>query len=161
MRRLGKHTCACKREKFNSNLFLRLGAGWCQQWWVQDSGVIMAQSLFHLYPWNSSMLLAFAAHLSSACHSRTLLASSKNSSVVPSDFHASSEHRLWPGLGPTSNSEPFTVAMGKMFLLSRPVLYDVVGRLGETGWSQPHLNTQSQWVGDAISRNILAGFKAE
>lgn len=78
------------------------------------------------------MLLAFAAHLSSACHSRTLLASNKNSSVVRSDFHASLEHRLWPGLGPTSNPEPFTVAMGKMFLLSRSK-HAVVGSLGEMG----------------------------
>jgi hypothetical protein len=92
---------------------------------------------FHLCAWNFSTLLASSGHLSSGCHSGNPIASNKKSSALPSNFHGSVEHRLWPGLGPISTPEPFIVARGEMFLLSRPTLYAVFVSLSETGWSQP------------------------
>lgn len=63
--------------------------------------------------------------------------------------------------GSHSQSEPSTVVMAEMFLLSRLTSYTVFGSLGDTDQSQAHLSTKSQWVEEAISRNIFAGFRAQ
>lgn len=163
MSRLGQHSCACKRQKCNSDMLVGPGVGWCQQS-VLNSGLLTSSWLrvpFHLCAWNFSMSLAFSGHLSSGCHSGNLIASNKKSSALPGDFHGGTEHRLWPGSGPISSPEPSIVAMGEMFLSSRPTWYAVFGSLSETGQVNPELQVSVGWKGHLQENLCLVQSRAD
>lgn len=139
------------------------GVGWCQQS-VLNSGLLTSSWLrvpFHLCAWNFSMSLAFSGHLSSGCHSGNLIASNKKSSALPGDFHGGIEHRLWPGSGPISSPEPSIVAMGEMFLSSRPTWYAVFGSLSETGQVNPELQVSVGWKGHLQENICLVQSRAD
>ena len=139
------------------------GVGWCQPS-VLDSGLLTSSWLsvpFHLCAWNLSMSLAFSGRLPSGCHSGNLIASNEKSSALPGDFHGGTEHRLWSGSGPICSPEPSIVAVGEMFLSSRPTCYAVFGCLSEAGQVNPELQVSVGWKGHLQENICLVQSRAD